>query len=137
MTIKDLGPGLREFLLASAPIAAVVMARVFPERMPQNTRATSIVYQRISGAFSYTTAGPSGLVGPRYQIDAWAVSGDDALALANLIKERIDGYRGLMGTGGNAVDVRGVFLADDRSDYDDQVQMNRVSRDYFVHYAEL
>lgn len=137
MTIVDLGPALKAYLIADASIAALVSGRVFPEKMPENNRLTSIVYNRISSVDRYTMTGPSGLVSPRYQIDSWAVTLAQALVLANLVKERIDGYRGTMGSGAVAVDVRGVFQADDRSDYDDTVQMSRVSRDYFIHYGEL
>lgn len=136
MTIKDFGPGFSEFVLADAAIAAVVGDRLFPEVVPEGVRAASIVYTLVSENQSYTMKARSSLVNPRYQIDCWAPERDDALALANLVKERIDGYRGVMGTGGNAVTIRGIFQVNDRINFDDTVQMSGVSRDYDVWLSE-
>ncbi len=139
--MKDIRPALREFILADASISALVttggISRVYPIKIPQGIKLASIVYTRISGRGDYHMGGPSGLAMPRYQLDAWAPTGDAATTLANLIKDRIDGYRGIMGTGPAAVTVQGVFMADEREDYDDTVQLSRMSRDYFIDYEEL
>jgi Protein of unknown function (DUF3168) len=130
--INDIRPALRTFLLADAPIAAVVATRVFPVVLPQGERGASIVCTRVSGMGDHTTLGPSGLARPRMQIDAWAATPDEAAALANLVKDRVDGYRGLMGT----VPVQGVFFADEREDYQSDIDMHRMSRDYIIWYEE-
>jgi len=135
--MKDIRPALRAFLLADAGIAAIVATRVFPIKLPQGTKTASIVYTRISGAGIYHMGGESGLSMPRYQIDSWAPNGDAATTLANLIKDRLSGYRGVMGSGGAAVTVQGVFMAAEMEDYDDAVQMSRMSRDYFIDYEEV
>lgn len=133
---KDIRPALRAFLLADAGIAAVVGTRVYPIKIPQGVNAASIVYTRVSGRGDYHMAGPSGLAMPRFQIDAWAPTGDAATALAALIKARIDGFRGVMGSGPAAVTVQGVFLLDEREDYDDTVKLHRMSRDYAIDFEE-
>lgn len=144
--MKDIRPALYSFLMGDAGIYAAVEgnktrqqggSRIFPVKIPQGVKAASIVYTRISGAGIYHMGGESGLSMPRYQIDAWAPTGDAATALANLIKDRISGYRGVMGSGGAAVTVQGVFMADEREDYDDTVQLSRMSRDYFIDHEEL
>ncbi|WP_441280508.1 tail completion protein gp17 [Tardiphaga sp. 862_B3_N1_1] len=136
--MKDLRPALRAFLLGDAAIStAVGGARLFPIKMPQGTKVASIVYSRISGRGDHHMMGPSGLGRPRYQIDAWAPSADAAVSLADLVKVRLDGFRGVMGSGQAAVVVQGVFLADEREDYDDTVTMNRLSRDYFIDFEEV
>jgi hypothetical protein len=135
--MKDIRPALREFLLGDAAITTVVGTRVFPIKIPQGVTAASIVYTRISGDGDYTMQGPSGFVSPRIQIDAWAGSADAAANLANLVKDRLDGYRGVMGSGGGAITVHGVFIADQREDYDDAAQLHRSGRDYFIHHLEL
>ena len=53
------------------------------------------------------------------------------------IKDALDGFSGAMGSGANAVVVQGAFVADEREDYDDIVQMYRSGRDYFIHHGEL
>lgn len=133
---KDIRPALRAYLLADSGVAAVVATRIYPIKIPQGVNQSSIVYSRISGRGDYHMGGPSGLAMPHYQIDAWAPKADDATALANLIKDRIDGFRGVMGTGPAAVTVQGVFLIDEREDYDDTVKLHRMSRDYAIDFEE-
>lgn len=129
----DLRPELRSFLLADPSIAAVVVNRVYPGQMPQGVSATSIVYTRISGGGDYHMQGLSGFARHRYQIDAWALKADSAASLADLIRDRIDGYRGAMG----AVTVHGIFFQDQREDYDEEAKLHRTGRDYFIDFAEL
>ena len=134
---KDIRPALRAYLLTDAGIAAVVATRIYPIKIPQGVNQASIVYTRISGRGDYHMGGPSGLAMPRYQLDAWAPKADDATALANLIKDRIDGFRGIMGAGPVAITVQGVFILDEREDYDDTVKLHRMSRDHAIDFEEL
>jgi hypothetical protein len=76
--------------------------------------------------------GASGLARPRYQIDAYAPKADDANALADLVKARLDGYRGPMG----AITVQGVFFETERDDYQADAKLYRASRDYFIWFEE-
>lgn len=144
--MKDIRPGLFAFLMASPPIYAAVDgatalnsggSRIFPVVLKPGIKKDSIVFTRVSGEGDYTMAGPSGYARPRYQIDAWAPTIPAAASLANFIKDALDGFTGAMGTGVNSVFVQGVFCAAEREDYDDKVEMYRVSRDYFIHHGEL
>lgn len=140
MTLADLRLGLRAYLLADAAILALVATRVFPVKLPQATTLPSIVYQRISGMGSHHMQGASGLARPRMQIDCYSLSADTATVLANLVKERIDGFSGNMPWGENSpaedIIIQGIFFADERDDYDDATKLFRLSRDYFVWHAE-
>lgn len=135
--MKDVRKALRSYILGDAAIVALVVDRVYAIKIPQGEPPPSIVITRISGPGDYHLQGPSGLISLRVQVDAWAKTADAAAALANLIKDRIDGYRGAMGTGANIVTVRGVFVADLREDYDDTAQLFRAGRDFFIHHQEL
>jgi hypothetical protein len=136
--MKDIRPALRSFLLGSAPIAAVVASRIYPIKLPQGITAASVVYSRISGAGDYHLQGLSGFASHRFQIDAWAPTADAATSLADLVRDRIDGYRGDMGTGSPpVVTVLGVFMVDQREDYDDEAKLHRMGRDYFINFREL
>lgn len=137
--MKDIRPALRAFLLADATISTTVGAsRIYPVRLPQGITASSIVYNRISGVGDHHMQGPSGLARPRIQIDSWAQTADGASALADLVKTRLDGYRGVMGSGAAAVTVHGVFFDSERDlPFDDGSKLYGVSRDYFVHYREF
>ena len=135
--IKDLRPALRAFLLADTAIAAVVAVRIFPSVLPQGVSATSLVYHRVSGFGDHHMEGPSGYAVGRWQIAAWSESLDTAEALANLVKYRLDGYRGGMGSGGQAVKVQGAFYESDNPPaYDAARRLYSVGRDYMIHVAE-
>ena len=137
MTIKDIRPALRAFLLADVSILAVVGPRVFPAVMPQGITAPSLVYNRVSGLGDHHMQGASGYVQARMQVAAWSQALDDAETLANLVKARLDGWRGTMATGSGAVRVMGVFyLQENPPNYDAARRLHGVGRDYMIHYAE-
>jgi hypothetical protein len=132
--VADLRPGLRAFLLADSGISAAIGGqRIFPVTLPQGENRPSVVYTRISGVGDHHMQGASGLARPRYQIDAYAQLADDANALADLVKARLDGYRGPMG----AVTVQGAFFETERDDYQPDAKLYRASRDYFIWFEEL
>lgn len=138
--IISLVPALRAFLLADAAIASAVgNSRIFPVVLRQGVRSPSIVYNLVSEITDQHMQGASGLVFSRYQIDALAVLADDARELADLIKFRIDGFRGEMMTNESpptVVNVQGVFSDTARTDYTSEIDLHRVSRDYFFDYGE-
>ena len=148
MTIADLRVGLRALVLGAPAIATLVDSgvsaspryRMFPVKLPQGETRASIVYSRISGLGDNHSQGPSGLSRPRMQIDCWSLSMDSAVSLANLIKDRIDGFRGDMLWGDNsppeAIVIQGIFFEAEREDYDDATKLYRMSRDYLIWQAE-
>lgn len=134
MTIKDIRPALRAFLLADATISSSVGgSRIYPVKLAQGISTASLVYNLISEVGEAHNEGPDGLCSARIQIDAYAPTADAADALARAVKERLFGYRGTMGSGGSAVEVKGVFLGGSaRSDYDDEAKMQHFGRDFIV-----
>lgn len=140
MTVADPRPALRFYVLADAAIASIVGIRMFAGRMPQGEIRTSIVFTRVSGVGDHHLQGPSGLARARFQIDAWAQTLDAAVALADLIKARIDGFRGTIqwddNSPGNALTIQGIFFESESEDYDDTAKLYRARRDYFVNYDE-
>jgi hypothetical protein len=136
--MKDIRPALRTFLLGYAPINTQVGGvRIYHVRVPQGVVADSIVYNRISGSGTYIMEGLSGFTIQRFQFDAWSSSADNANKLADLIRDRMDGYRGNMTSSTDTIQVHGIFMIDQRDDYDDAVQMTRMSRDYAISFKEL
>lgn len=129
----SIGPSLRTFLLADTAIAALVGTRMYPVQLPQGTSQASIRYQHISGQRPIASpSGPLKLSGPRVQIDAWAPTYAEAESLAELIKTRLNGYRGAMG----ATTVQGAFFSDERDGWEPESKLYFLSRDYFVWFQE-
>ncbi len=119
---------LRAFLISEPAIAARVDTRVYPLMLPQRPRLPAITTTRVSAGGSHTTERRSDIDGPRIQIDSWAETYDEAFALADAIRDRLDGYRGPAGD----VTIAGAFLADRRDFHEDAPECWRVSQDYFV-----
>ena len=141
MPLADIRPALRAYLLADPTIStAVGGTRIYPTVMPQGVKATSIVYNVISEITDHHTQGPSGLVMVRMQIDAYAQTTDAADALARAVKERIDGFSGLMAYGSaspqDSVTVQGVFSETARTGYEPDAELFRSSRDFLIWFAE-
>jgi hypothetical protein len=137
----DIRTALRTFLLADASIAAIVGDRVRPVRLNQGETGTGITYLRVSGIGDHVMTGPSRIARPRFQIDCWAEAPGAANSLADLVKERLDGYQGLWTYGADSpptsIDVLGVFFENERDGFDSDNDMYSVSRDYFIWYREM
>lgn len=136
MSLKDLRPALRAFLLEDATILGLVAARMYPVMMPQGVKLTSIVYNEITSVGDHHSEGASGLAQPRVQLAAWGDTADKAHALALAIKDRLDGYRGSMGSAAAEVIVQGAFFDSWRDVYDETAKMFGKPADYFVWYQE-
>jgi hypothetical protein len=137
--IIDIRSGLHSFLLADVFIPVVVEDRIYPNTLKQGVQLPSIVYSRVSGLGDHHMQGASGLTRPRFQIDAYARNPDDANGLADLVKLRLDGFRGQMSLGGSPeefVQVQGIFFDTEREDYQGEIEMYRISRDYLIWFSE-
>jgi hypothetical protein len=134
MTVKDIRPALRAFLLGDSGIASAVgNSRVYPVKLPQGVTAASLVYNLVSEVGDASNSGPDGLCQARVQIDAYATTADTAKALALLVKGRLFGASGTWGAGAAAVEVKGVFLGgSSRTEFDDASQLHRVGRDFLI-----
>lgn len=137
MTVKDLTPALRAFLLADAAIStAVGAARIHPMVLPQDQTTDSIVYTKISSVSELHSEGPDGLGHPRYQIDCWSKTPPGAKALFLLVKNRLEGYRGVMGSGGDAITVQGVIPDNEREGYDSEAKLYYSGQDFIIWFEE-
>jgi hypothetical protein len=142
VSVKDLHPALFAFLTADSAIAAAVPAgggkyHVYPNKLPQGEKpAKSIVYQEISQLGDHHNEGPSGLTRSRIQVTGWGKTPADARAIGLLVKARLDGYRGTMGSGGDAISIQGIFFQDSRDLYDDAVKLDGKQMDFFIWYWE-
>lgn len=133
MALADIIPALRSYLLADGAISAATGgARIYPVKLPQGVTAASIVVTQVSDIGDHHNEGASGLARPRIQIDCYAPDFDVARALALAVKERIDGYRGAMGS----VAVRGVFFDGKGEGWEEDSALYRVRHDFFIWFDE-
>jgi len=136
--MKDIQPALRAFLLADAAVSAAVGGgRIYSITFPQGTTEPSVLMTRISGLGEFHLQGPSGLNRNRVQLGSWAQTVADACELARLVKVRLNGYAGTMGTGQIAVDVRSALYDSEREIYDEVTTLYGVTHDYLIMFDEL
>jgi hypothetical protein len=145
MALADIRPALRAYLLADSTIStAVGGTRVHPTILPQGTNGPAvpaIVYGTISEITDHHTQGASGLVMARIQIDAYAQTASAADSLARAVKERIDGFGGVMDDGASPpgvtpVNVQGVFSENARTGYEPDSMLYRSGRDFRIWFEE-
>ena len=70
-----------------ATIAALVIGRCYPLRMPQNATLPNVVYQLVSE----TPLHVSSYVDPRFQLACWAETYAGAVALATAVRTLFEG----------------------------------------------
>lgn len=136
MTITE---GLRSHLLGDPAIAALVVARIYPLRVPQKVTMPAIVLTLISDQREPHLRGISGLARPRYQLDCWAQTYDGATALGALCRQRLDGFAGEWSDGGSppVVVYAKVFFDTAQDQFETEILggLCRHSADYLVHHS--
>jgi hypothetical protein len=81
-------------LLATTPVTALVVGRVYPNYLPENASLAAIVYQRISGPRIHNMSGTSGTASPRIQITSWGATYKKAKELSAAVRVALDGFSG-------------------------------------------
>jgi hypothetical protein len=120
------------YLYSGAAVTALVGQRVTPLRMDQGADLPAITVQRIDGPRVRSLTGPSGLAHPRFQLDCWGSTYASVKAVATAVRQRLDGYRGLMGS----TTVGGVSLESDQDDFEPDTGLYRVSMDFIIWHKE-
>jgi len=133
----------RDYLVADTTIQGFVGAdpgaKVYPFVAPPNASLPYIIYQRISAQRGHNYSSANGITTQRYQVDVYAADALTVESMADAIRERCDGFRGLMGTPN--LDVRHMRL-DDEDDRlalpntGSEVVTHRIRQDIFITYAE-
>jgi hypothetical protein len=133
--------GLYTYLAASTPITALVSDRIFPNAIPPGEAFPCVTFNRIGGEQPHHMTAAAVIQSARIQVDCWGKDPDgdgyeDAATIAEAIRNRLDGYRGSMGS----VTVRTCHLDSQRDDYEaptdgSGVGIDRVSQEYLVWYS--
>lgn len=78
---------LHTVLSGHAGLAALVSARIYPNKLPQEVDYPAIVFQKISGDRISGLGGTHGLRNPRFQITCWS---NDHTVLQNMATQLHD-----------------------------------------------
>jgi Protein of unknown function (DUF3168) len=127
---------LTAYLKADATIAATVGPRVFPNVVPQGSDFPSISYNQVSGVRLYDIPnGPTGRAIPRITINSWAERYLTVRQLADAVRERLNGFRGLMGS----TEIGRITLDNEFDTFEEEAGQNgihRVTQDYLISFTE-
>lgn len=111
--MATIGENLRTFVLESTGISAVVGTNMEQNKIDQDTDTPFIYYSRTNEVEDRDQAANGGISEVTFSIQCVDEDIDASLALAALVKSRIDGYKGTMGT----QRILGVFVSDRSDDY--------------------
>ena len=129
MTLED---ALYTKLTGTTAVSDLVGDRVYPAPLPQNIADPCISFQRIDTPREYSLTGYANLASPRIQVDCWAETYEGATALANAVRQAVQGFSGDIGS----VTVYAVFVVDERDSYEENSRSFRRSLDLQIHHKE-
>lgn len=131
--------GLYAYLAASTPITALVSDRIFPNAIPPAESFPCVTFNRIGTEQPHHMTATATVQSARIQVDCWGKGRGgfaSASAIAEAIRNRMDGYRGAMGS----VTIKTCHLADQRPDYEAptdaaDIGIFKVSQEYLLWYS--
>lgn len=129
---------IKSLLVNDAGVNAIIGGRVHPQKLPQQPVLPAISFQRITTDRVRSHDGPSGLAAPTFQFNCWASDTESksgyqqAKDLVNALRLLIDGFRGVS----QGVNIRAVFVEDDRDDQDEDRVFERIMLDAVIWHEE-
>jgi len=121
------------YVQAGTTVAALISARMYPLKLPQNPTLPAIVYTKISGFREHDMDGSS-IAAPRIQFDCYADDFPGSKALADAVRKRLDSYTGPVGSPADTVHF--AYLLDERDFYEDDTERFRTLLDFEVVHNE-
>lgn len=118
-------------LAADAPLTALVGTRIYPVTAPQGTAAAYVTYEKVTGNPYHDHGGSGNLRWARISYMCHAPTYSQAKAVADAIRDVLDGYRGTL----DDVSI-GSILSEEDADIglDDVTRMQLVAVDFMVQY---
>ena len=117
---------LRAGLAEDSGIAAIVSTRIYPLLLPQTPTLEAITYQRIS---STGQNGTSERKESRWQINCWAATYGETVALAAAVKSFVEEWHDVSETPG----IDFARVVNELDDYDDVADVYRSILDIMLH----
>jgi hypothetical protein len=129
---------LRTYLLTKTGVTNLVTTTgVYVGRIPRAARYPVIGISRVSGGHEHVLSGAAGYATPRIQLDVWSTSMVTTLAVAEAVRQVMQGFKGTMGstTVSSVVLENEIDLTEEPDDGSDLGIEHRVL-DYFIRYTE-
>lgn len=124
-------------LEAASAVNTLVSGRIYPRRLPQNPTLPAITYQQVSAVRVRDLTGPAGKSRHRISINCWASTTAGAHALAQAVRQSIDGFQGWWrDTFVGSVNLDNEFDLDEEGAGLVDVGYPRVVQDYIISHME-
>ena len=123
---------IRYILINDSSVAAIT-DRCYPVTIPQDPTFPLILYTKITGVRDHVLSGPSGHAHPRFQIEAWAETYAEVKALADAIRDALDGYSG---TAFDEAVIGSCLIYSERDIYENEIKVYRVVQDWMTWHEE-
>jgi hypothetical protein len=120
--------GLVTHLLADGPVAALVVARIYPDKLPQSPTYPALTYEIISDIPYRTLDGDSDREKIRARIHCWAETAAERNDLARKVRTSLADFSGTMGT----VVVSSTKFETWNDFYEDVPEVYRRAVDFFI-----
>lgn len=85
---------VRDVLITSTGVSAVVSSRVYGDFAPQKAATPFIVFRRVSSDRFRALDGPDGLVETRIEVDCFSTTQAQLMTLADEVRLALDNYTG-------------------------------------------
>jgi hypothetical protein len=131
--LTDFDEALVDHLLNCPDIAALVAKRIYPDYFPQSEQLPAIAYTLEDESSQQTLQGPSGMREAVYQINVWADTRREVMAVAREVLAALNGYRGSF----KDIPVSGTFLDNMSRERDSDTGAFCVSMRFTIHYQEV
>lgn len=123
---------LQTFLLGSEPVTEIVRNRIFGLVREPSSELPALLAQRISTVRQPTFCRTSKLVSADFQLDAYAMTGQDAWGLAAAVRSLMIDFEGMMGD----IFVNKILLTNEFPTVDGDPGVIRVTQLYNIWYVE-
>lgn len=134
--MANIWEALPHFLLSDVTLSNLVGVKIFPMRIPQSETLPAITYQDISTVATQAHGERSALPRVRFQFTVHGGSVSAVTAICKALKNRLDGYRGVMGAGAFETEVDAVLFKNEISDDDTETGIMKRLQDYVIQYKE-
>lgn len=122
------------FLLQDSALAALIVDRLYPYKLPQNCTLPAVSFQDISETRTQSYGEASALPFPRYQFTITGGTVDSVKQVEEALNSCLDGYQGTMGTGSYITEVEAVILKNRITNNDIDLPIFQRMLDYVIQY---
>ncbi len=124
----SLESAFRSMILSISPVVTLVGTRVYPLILPETPILPAIRYVPAGGTRVHSHDGVSGFQIQRIQVDCYAKTYAEVIALAAAIEAGMDGFNG------SSPATFAITLESDQDTYEEQPRIWRRQMDFVVQY---